>query len=90
MQREGFYVKSGKKMAKKKTFEESMEQLENIVKELESGRLPLEKAIKKFEQGMKYSKLCHGILDETEKKISAILKDNDGNIIEEPFEMNDE
>ncbi len=77
-------------MAKKKTFEEAMEQLENIVKELESGRLPLEKAIKKFEQGMKYSEVCHDILDETEKKISVILKDNNGNIREEPFQLNDE
>ncbi len=77
-------------MAKKKTFEEAMEQLENIVKELESGRLPLEKAIKKFEQGMKYSEVCHGILDETEKKINVILKDNNGNIREEPFQLNDE
>ena len=77
-------------MAKKKTFEEAMEQLENIVKGLESGRLPLEKAIKKFEQGMKYSEVCHDILDETEKKISVILKDNNGNIREEPFQLNDE
>ncbi len=77
-------------MAKKKTFEEAMEQLENIVKELESGRLPLEKAIKKFEQGMKYSSVCHDILDETETKISVILKNNNGNIKEEPFQLNDE
>ncbi len=77
-------------MAKKKTFEESMEQLETIVKELESGRLPLEKAIKKFEQGMKYSEICHNILDATEKKLVTILKDSNGNVKEEPFDMNDE
>ena len=35
----------------KKTFEQSMQQLEQIVQELESGDLPLEKAIKKFEEG---------------------------------------
>ena len=72
-------------MAAKKTFEESMEQLEEIVKELESGRLPLEKAIKKFEQGMKYSKFCFEKLDETEKRVRVLLKDNQGNIKEEIF-----
>ena len=36
-----------------KTFEQSMKQLEQIVKELEDGDLPLEKALKKFEEGMK-------------------------------------
>ncbi len=75
-------------MAKKKTFEELMEQLEAIVKELESGRLPLEKAIKKFEQGMKYSELCHKILDTTEKKLTILLKDDNGNIMEKPFDLN--
>ncbi len=76
-------------MAKKKTFEELMEQLEAIVKELESGRLPLEKAIKKFEQGIKYSELCHEILDATEKKLTTLLKDGKGNIMEEQFNIAD-
>ncbi len=73
-------------MAKKKTFEELTKQLESIVQELESGILPLEQAIKKFEQGMKYSELCHDILNATEKKLTALLKDSNGNIREEPFD----
>ena len=68
-----------------KTFEQSMKQLEQIVQDLESGDLPLEKAIKKFEDGMKLSKLCANKLDETEKKISILMEDAQGNITETPF-----
>jgi exodeoxyribonuclease VII small subunit len=51
-----------------------MKQLEQIVQELESGDLPLEKAIKKSEK-----------LDETEKRITMLLRDQEGNISEKPF-----
>ena len=43
-------------MAPKKTFEQSIKQLEKIVQELEDGDLPLEKAIKKFEEGIKLTR----------------------------------
>ena len=69
----------------KRTFEQSMKQLEQIVQELESGDLPLEKAIKKFEEGVQLSKSCSKMLDETEKKISILLEDTDGNITKTPF-----
>ena len=68
-----------------KTFEQSMKQLERIVQELEDGDLPLEKAIKKFEEGIKLTKLCSEKLDETEKKISVLLKDSEGQAAEKPF-----
>jgi exodeoxyribonuclease VII small subunit len=68
-----------------KTFEQSMKQLERIVQELEDGDLPLEKAIKKFEEGMKLTKLCSEKLDETEKKISVLLKNAEGQMAEKPF-----
>ena len=68
-----------------KTFEQSMKQLERIVQELEDGDLPLEKAIKKFEEGIKLTKLCSEKLDETEKKISVLLKDSEGQAAEKSF-----
>ena len=74
----------------KKTFEQSLKQLEQIVQELESGDLPLEKALKKFEEGIQLSKLCSRTLDETEQKISILLKDQDGGIIEKPFSVDQE
>ena len=73
-----------------KTFEQSMKQLERIVQELEDGDLPLEKAIKKFEEGIKLTKLCSEKLDETEKKISVLLKNSEGQIIEKPLIDGDE
>ena len=73
-----------------KTFEQSMKQLERIVQELEEGDLPLEKAIKKFEEGIKLSKLCSAKLDETEKKISILLKNSEGQMTEKPFIAADE
>jgi exodeoxyribonuclease VII small subunit len=74
----------------KKTFEQSMKQLEQIVQELESGDLSLEKAIKKFEEGIQLSKFCSKKLEETEKKISILLKDDSGKITEAPFQAEDE
>jgi len=73
-----------------KTFEQSMKQLEKIVQELEDGDLPLEKALKKFEEGMKLTKLCSEKLDETEKKVSILLKNSEGRIAERPFMSEDE
>ncbi len=70
----------------KKTFEQSLEDLEKIVKELESGDLPLEKAIKRFEQGMALSRQCNQMLDQTERKVSQLIKDSEGRAYELPFE----
>ena len=69
----------------KKTFEQSMKQLEQIVQELESGDLPLEKAIKKFEEGIQLSKYCSQKLDETEKRITILMQDSEGKVSEIPF-----
>lgn len=72
-----------------KTFEKSMEQLERIVSELETGELPLETAIKKFEEGMKLSAFCSKKLDETEKKVTILLGHEDGENSEKPFDPAD-
>ena len=59
------------------SFEENMEQLEKIAKELESGKLNLDDSIKKFEEGMRLSKKCNEILEEAEKKITILTKTGD-------------
>ena len=69
----------------KQTFEKSVEQLEEIIQELEAGNLPLEKAIKRFEEGIKLSKYCFKTLDETEKKVSILMQEMDGSVTEKPF-----
>lgn len=63
-----------------------MAQLEKIVEELEAGNLPLEKALKRFEEGMNLSRTCFEKLDETEKKISLLLKQPNGAVKKTPFE----
>jgi len=70
----------------KKTFEQAMKQLEQIVQDLESGDMPLEKAIKKFEEGIQLSKYCTSKLDESEKRITILMKGAAGDISEVPFE----
>lgn len=69
----------------KQTFEQAMKKLELIVQQLESGEQPLEDAVKKFEEGIKLSKFCSEKLDETEKRIAILLKDEMGNVFEKPF-----
>ncbi len=67
-----------------------MKQLERIVQELEDGDLPLEKAIKKFEEGIKLTKFCSAKLDETEKKVTILLKNAEGQMVEQPFRPEDD
>ena len=67
------------------TFEKAMNKLEKIVQELESTDLPLEKAIKKFEEGVQLSKFCSEKLDETEKRITILLKDQNDRVFDKPF-----
>ncbi|MBW1821593.1 MAG: exodeoxyribonuclease VII small subunit [Deltaproteobacteria bacterium] len=74
----------------KTTFEQSMRKLEKIVQELESGDLPLEEAMQKFEEGIKLSRLCSEKLDETEQKITLLMQDKRGNVSEKPFIPEDE
>ncbi|OQX94381.1 exodeoxyribonuclease VII small subunit [candidate division KSB1 bacterium 4572_119] len=61
-----------------KTFEQAIEELEGIVKELEEGELSLEKTIKKFERGMQLSKHCTEKLDQVEQKLKKLVKTDDG------------
>lgn len=69
----------------KKTFEQSMQQLEQVVAEIESGELPLEQAIKKFEEGIELSRFCSQRLEETERRITILMKDVAGQVTEKPF-----
>jgi len=68
------------------SFERALGQLEKIVEDLESGELSLEKALKKFEEGMKMSRFCTQKLDESEKKISLLMEQADGTITKRPFD----
>ena len=64
-------------MSKKKTFENTLNELETIIDELESGSPTLDKMMQLFEDGMKLMKICRAQLDEVENRISTLVKEND-------------
>ena len=70
---------------KNKSFEESIERLEAIVKLLESGEATLDDSIKLYSEGVKLVGECNRKLDETERKIKLLTVDSDGEIKETDF-----
>ncbi len=58
------------------SFEEAMQQLEDIVDQLEEGDVPLEEAISIYKKGMELSKLCHDKLRNVEEQLTEILTEN--------------
>jgi len=71
----------------KPTFEESLEKLEQITREMENGDLSLEASLKKFDEGIRLADFCTKKLDEAQKKID-ILINKDGVLSAEPFDVN--
>ena len=66
------------------SFEAGLSKLESVVKQLESGELPLEKALELFEKGMKLSESCRRQLEEAETRVE-ILTRRGGSVQPEPF-----
>ncbi len=71
---------------KSKSFESSLEALERIVRDLEQGELPLEKSLELFEQGVKLSRECQERLNQAERRIEILMRDNQGRPSARPFE----
>lgn len=71
---------------KSKSFEVSLQELEEIARKLEGGNLNLDEAIEAFEKGTKLSKECTKKLDEAEKKINILVQNENGELVEEKFE----
>lgn len=69
-----------------RTFEASLEALEQIVRELEQGDLALEKSLELFEQGIRLSRECQERLSQAERRIEILLSDNQGRTVVAPFE----
>jgi exodeoxyribonuclease VII small subunit len=68
---------------KKFNLEKSLADLEDLVEELESGDLPLEKALKKFEEGIKLTRGCQAALKEAEQKVEILLNSAGGEDLED-------
>jgi len=69
--------------------EKSIADLETLVDELESGDLPLEKAMKKFEEGIKLTRQCQAALKEAEQKVEVLVQSAGGVEALEPFDLDD-
>ena len=63
--------------------EKALSDLETLVEELESGDLPLEKAMLRFEEGIKLARNCQSALKDAEQKVEILLKDSDGETLED-------
>ena len=78
-------------MTTEKSFEASLEELEQIVRQLEAGDLSLDRSLELFEQGVRLSRECQKRLDEAERKVEILLRGNDGaykaTAFEEPEEQ---
>jgi exodeoxyribonuclease VII small subunit len=72
--------------AKPKNFEASLEELERIVRNLEQGDLTLEKSLELFEQGVKLSRECQERLNQAERRIEILMRDNQGRPAVRPFD----
>lgn len=68
-----------------RSFEASLEALERIVQQLESGDLPLEKSLELFEQGVRLSRECQERLSQAERRIEVLLRDNQGKPVVNTF-----
>ena len=73
-----------------KSFEASLDALERIVQQLEQGDLPLEKSLELFEQGIGLSRQCQDRLNQAERRIEILLRDNQGRTVVSPFETKTE
>ena len=81
-------LEKGIEMSKKKSeqFEDAMKRLQTIVEKLERGDLPLEQAMESFTEGIQLVQLCHRKLEEAEKKVQLLVKDQQGTWTAAEFE----
>jgi exodeoxyribonuclease VII small subunit len=71
-----------------RSFEASLDDLEKVVKELESGDLPLERSLELFERGVNLAGDCRRQLDAAETRVEILLR-KDGKVSAEPFQLDE-
>jgi exodeoxyribonuclease VII small subunit len=67
------------------SFEAALKRLEEVLDSLEHGDLPLEEAMRAFEEGVRLVRFCHQKLDEVERRVELLLKDEAGRFFTRPF-----
>ncbi len=68
-------------------FESALEKLEKIVEAMESGDLPLDEILKKYEEGSGLVRYCSRKLTEAEKRIEILMKNKEGELEARPFQV---
>ena len=71
-------------------FEAALKRLEEIVKKLEGGELPLDTALELFEEGIQLSRFCNTTLEAAERRVEILLKNDSGQARAVPFEAEHE
>jgi exodeoxyribonuclease VII small subunit len=71
-------------------FEDALSRLEQIVQTLEAGNLPLEESLKAFEEGVALTRFCAKYLEEAERRIELLTKDEQGVLRSQPFVWEEE
>ena len=71
------------------SFEEALERLEAIVRGMEEGELALDQAIEAFEEGMRLARFCRSKLDEAQKRIDILVRDEKGGLKAQPFAVDE-
>lgn len=69
------------------SFEEAFEQLEAAVEALQDGQMPLEEALRHYEEGMKLAQHCNDLLQKAELRVQQLGVDEDGMLGTRPFEL---
>lgn len=82
-------MKEKKDNKRVKDFEGNLSRLKEVVKLLEEGNISLEESLKYFEEGIKLYRICNGVLNEAEQKVSLLLKE-DRELVEKPFLVTEE
>lgn len=77
---------AGSSSPPERPFEEALQRLEAIVQAMESGDLPLETLLARYEEGAHLVKICQGKLEEAEQKIQKLEKNAAGELTLKPFE----
>jgi len=76
--------------AEQPSFETALERLESIVKTLEDGELGLDAALELFEEGIRLSRFCHGKLEQAERRVEILLRNQSGELETVTFSGDDE
>jgi exodeoxyribonuclease VII small subunit len=71
-------------------FEDALDKLESIVKEMEKGELPLEDALGKFAEGVSLSQVCLAKLSAAEQAVDKIIREEKGQLVEYPLKLQED